>query len=301
MAYKINLVPLDPNAAKVVGSEYAIENKENGCIYITTKPYIDQLFKLMGYRNLGVVKILEEFADKTISQIGDIKEYSLFIDDTTQSFVVTRPESVKWVKDLLTFLNDNEFEVTSLRADTCYNWDQLIIKSPSGSYFALYIDLLWNNVQVVALDYDGCVLNGLMDEGGYDTTGGEETLNSLILLIMSPVDISSEFTPTQKLSAYEYVELLKSLGYVSRKKRKYYKTDNADEVIGYIGNLDDVLDDINSQSWLQQRVRPAFNNATFANACKLISLSLDDIPVWKFRDFYMNNARELSDFFALNY
>ena len=301
MAYKLNLVEVDSESASVTGAEFAIENKENGCVYITTKPYIDKLFKLMGYRSLSVVKILEEYAGKTVSQIGDLKDNKIFTDDTTQSFVVADPKSVKWVNDLLTFFKDNGVEVDGRRADTCYYWDQLTVKMPSGAKFAIYVDLCDDYVQVFALDYDGSVLTGLIDEGKYSTLEGDESLTSLITLLMSPVNISSEFTPNQKLSLHEYVELLKSLGYVSKKRKKVYKTDTAEEVIGYIGNLDDVLDEYNSSSWIQHHTKECPNHATFADGCVLISLNLDNLTFWKFRQYYMSNARELSDFFALTY
>lgn len=300
MAYKLNLVELEPGSATVTGAELAIENKENGIVYLTTKPYIDKLFKLMGYRSLSVIKILEEYAGKSISEIGDLKDEKIFVDDTTQSFVVTRPESVKWVNDMLTFFKDNGFGVDGRRADSCYYWDQLLVKTPEGNFFAVYVDLCDNYVHVLALNFDDGVLTGIIDEGQYSTLEGDESLKSLIVLITNPVNISSEFHPEQKLSIFEYVDLLRSLGYVSKKKKKCYKTDNADEIVQYTGDLDSVLDEFNYMSWLQQRVKESPNKATFAHACILISLNLDTLTFWKFRQFYMSNVREQSDMFALS-
>lgn len=300
MAYKLNLVELEPGSATVTGKELAIENKENGTIYLTTKPYIDKLFKLMGYKSLSVIKILEEYAGMSVSEVGDLKEERLYIDDTTQSFVVTHPDSVKWVNEMLTFFKDNGFGVEGRRADSCYYWDQLLVITPSGNKFAIYIDLCDNYVHALALNFDGGVLTGLIDEGQFSTLEGDDSLKSLIVLMSNQIDISSEFHPNQKLSIFEYVDLLRSLGYVSKKRKKCYKTDNADEVIGYIGDLDFVLDEFNYMSWLQQHVKESPNGATFADACVLISLNLDNLTYWKFRQFYMSNSREQSDMFALN-
>lgn len=297
--YKLNLVELESNSAAVTGSELAIENRENGTIYLTTKPYIDKLFKLMGYRSLGVIKILEEYAGKTISEVGDLKDERIFVDDTTQSFVVTNPESIKWVNSLLSFFKDNDFEVEGRRSDTCYYWDQLLVKTPGGNSFAVYIDLCDNYVQVLALNFDGSVLTGLVDEGKYSTLDGESSLISLITLITNPIDISSEFHLDQKLSIFEYVDLLKSLGYVSKKRKKFYKNDTAEEIIQYTGDLDNLLDECNYMSWIQQRINESPNRATFRDACVLISLNLDNLTFWSFRNFYMSNSRETSDMFAL--
>ena len=114
------------------------------------------------------------------------------------------------------------------------------------------------------------------------------------------VDISSEFKLDQKLSLYEYVNLLRSLGYVSKKKKKFYKNDTAEEIIQYVGDIDYILDEYNLSSWINQRIKESPNGATFKDACILISLNLDNIFCWSFHDFYMNNARELSDLMALN-
>lgn len=300
MAYKLNLVKIDSDSAKVTGKDLAIENRENGSLYVTTKPYINKLFKLMGYKSLNVIKILEEFAGKSVSEVGDLKEKSIFTDDTTGSFVVTSEASVKWVNDLLEFFKNNKIGVESRRADSCYYWDQLVIHTPHGNKFAIYIDLCDEYVHVLSLKFDGGTLVGMMDEGKYSTLEGESSLNSLTGFIMHPFDISSEFKMDQKLSVFEYVDLLKSLGYVSKKRKKYYVTDNADEVAEFTGDLDAVLDDFNEMSWLQQRVNPSPNSATFLNACTLISLNLDTLPYWSFVKFYMSNAQETSDLFALN-
>lgn len=301
MAYKLNLAQIDENHSTITGAELAIEDKESGTVYVTTKPYIDKLFKLMGYKGLRVVKILEEYTGRTISSVGDIKDCKIFVDDTTQTFIVTNPQSVIWVNKLLEFLKDNNYTIDGRRYDACYNWDQLIITNPKGCKFAIYIDLCGEEVRVLSLSYDDKdVLVGMIDEGKYSTLEGESSLVSLVSLISGQVDISSEFKLDQKLSLYEYVNLLRSLGYVSKKKKKFYKNDTAEEIIQYVGDLDYILDEYNLSSWINQRIKESPNGATFKDACILISLNLDNIFCWSFRDFYMNNARELSDLMALN-
>ena len=303
--YKLNLRELNPEFTKVTGPDMTIENKEDGKVYITCKPYIDKLFKLMGFKSLGVIKILEEYAGRYISDIGDLGDRKLYVDDVTDSFVVTTSQSIEWVNNMIKYLNDHNYEIVEVRRpDPYYYWDQLTIKSPTGSKFALYIDLADEYVQVLSLAYDksDCTkLIGIINEGNYKFSDGDSSLTSLVTLISNPVDVSYNFKLDQKLSINEYVELLKLLGYVSKKKKNYYKTDESAEIEGYAGNLDSILDDFNSMSWLQRRITEVPNCAKFEDACTLISINLKDITFWKVKDFYYNNASEKSDFFALSY
>lgn len=303
MEYKLNLKELDPTSAKLVGTEMSIEDRETGRIYLTSKVYMDKLFKLMGYKNLNVIKILEEYAGKFVSDVGDLKDCALYVDDITDSFIVADKNSIGWVTRLLQYLETRGYKVLkSNRYDTYYYWDELIVKTPLDNYFALYIDLADDQLYVLAMDYNEETkkLTGVSNEGKYQLSD-DTSFDSLVTLMTSKIDISYDFTPDQKLSIYEYVELLRTLGYVKKRKKGYFKTDESDEILDYVGNLDQILDDINCMSWLQQRITEVPNLAKFKDACDLISINLDKVTVWRVKDFYINNAKEWSDFFALNY
>lgn len=303
MEYKLNLTQFDPSKAKLVGPELMFEDKTTGKVYVTSKAYMDKLFNLEGYRNLSVVKILEEFADKTISDIGSLHDCELYIDDITDSFILTSPSSVRWVENLLMYFEDNDFRIIQTnRHDSFYAWDELLVAVPNGNYFAIYIDMCDEKAHVLALDYKESdkKLLGVSNEGSY-AFSDPNTMNNLLVLMESPIDISVNFTPTQSLSMYEYVTLLKRLGYVkSTKKRGYYKTDSAEEIEPYDGYIDALLDDTNCMSWLKQRITAS--PIKFSEACELISthLGYHDNTIWSFQDIYLDNAFEKSDMFALN-
>lgn len=279
----------------------AIIDKENSCVYLTSKPYIDKLFKLIGYKSLGVVKILEEYAGKTISSIGNLDTHKLYIDEITDSFVVTTGQALEWVSAMIKFLGEKTFTIDSVkRSDTYYYWDQISITNSFNSKFAIYVDLCDEYVEVLALSYDkNNVLVGVVSEGRYEFSEGQSSFDSFKVAISGNVNVSSSFKLDQTLSVYEYIESLRTLGYVGKKKKNYYMTDKADEVLEYVGNLEATLDLCNEMSWIQRRINETPNLSTFYDVCKLITLNLDELTYWKVRDFYLKNYREDSDIFNL--
>lgn len=104
MSYKINLKELDPNDVYVTGNQMTIEEKTTGRVFLTDKKYMDKLFDKMGYRNLNVINILEEYANKRITEVADLKGFSIFVDETTDSFIVAQSDSVIWINNLINFL-----------------------------------------------------------------------------------------------------------------------------------------------------------------------------------------------------
>lgn len=299
--YKLNLKEISPESAEVQGVEMAIVNKENSCVYLTSKPYIDKLFRLIGYKNLGVVKILEEYAGKTISSIGNLDTHKLYIDEVTDSFIVTTSQAVEWVSAMIKFLGEKTFTVDSVqRSDTYYYWDQISITNSFNSKFAIYVNMCDEYVEVFALSYDkDNVLVGVVNEGKYEFSEGQSSFDSFKIAISGNVDVSSLFKLDQTLSVYEYVEALKILGYVGKKKKNYYMTDKADEIVNYVGDLGATLDYCNEMSWIQKRINETPDKNTFYDVCKLISLNLDKLTDWRVRDFYLRNYREDSDIFNL--
>lgn len=298
---KLNLSKLDTDCATVQGSEFAIESKEDGRVYLTSKPYIDKLFKLMGYKNLNVVKILEEYANKTVSDIGALEGHSLYVDEITDSFIIASDAAIEWTRKLYKELDKNGFKVLEVRHyDTYRIWDQVTLEAPTGTRYAMYLDLCGEKAYLLALAYKDNILVGIEDEGSYNCNE-ESDIDSMMTLMTNPVDISGNFMMDQKLSIYEYVNLLRTLGYVTKKKKNFYPTEESAEIDEYVGNLEAILDDYNSSSWLQQRIREVPNHAKFKDACELISINLGQVTFWNLKDFYIANARETSDFFALNY
>lgn len=301
--YKLNLKEISPDSAEVQGAEMAIINKENSCVYLTSKPYIDKLFKLIGYKNLGVVKILEEYAGKSISSIGNLDTHKLYIDEVTDSFIVTTSQAFEWVSAMIKFLGEKTFTIDSVkRSDTYYYWDQISITNSFNSKFTIYVDLCDEYVEVFALSYDkDNVLTGIVSEGKYEFSEGQNSFDNFKVAISGNVDVSSSFKLDQTLSVYEYVEALRTLGYVGKKKKNYYMTDKSDEILDYVGNLGAILDYCNELSWIQKRINETPNKNTFYDVCKLISLNLDDLTYWKVKDFYSKNYREDSDIFNLKF
>lgn len=303
MNYRLNLKELSPESTTVQGVEMAVVNKENGTVYLTTKPYIDKLFSLMGYKNLNVIKILEEYAGKTISSIGNLEPYQIYIDDLSDSFVVATRKTIEWVTAMINFLESSQFTFESIkRYDTCYYWDQIVVTNRFGSKFAIYVDLCDEYVRVLSLKYDDKgVLVGVVNEDKYSFEDGQDSFDSFKLMVSGNVDISSYFTLDEPLSIYEYLGLLRSLHYVGSRKGKFYKLDESEEITETVGNLDAIIDLYNDMSWIQRRINKTPDEKDFYDACTLITMNLDDHTIWSFVDFYSNNQHERSDMFALNY
>lgn len=300
----LKLSELDTDSAKIVGEELALENRENGKVYLTSKSYMDKLFKLIGYKSLSVVKIIHEYAGKVVSEVGDLRDDNyIYLDEVTDSFIVATEGAVNWVNKFYDRLDKDGYKVIEERRyDTYYQWDQLVVESPNGTRFAIYIDLLDEAVYALCLSYKDEVLVGLANEGIYQFNEGDASLESLMILMSNPIDLSCDFKMDQRLSLYEFADLLFRLGYLGKKRGgKYFTTDEAFEIQDYIGNLESIVDLINESSWLQRRIREVPTGFNFEDACKLISINLDKKTFWSMKDIYISNSTETSDFFALNY
>lgn len=298
---KLNLKHLDGERAIVQGRAFAIEDRETGRVFLTNKNYIDKLFDEMGYRNLNVIKVLEDFAGQVITDVGKLATSQLYIDEITDSFVVVSPESLKKLEDLFGEFKDKGFEVISENIyDTYHYWDQYVIKSSTGTQFAVYVDLCDEYVHVLSLSFDkqGC-LNGLINEGKYKLED-DDFIQSLTTLMSNPIDASVGVDPDQFLSMREYVELLELLGYVNKKKKKYFLTEDGENAqnSGYISDLEAAVEEYNVESWLQRCINSS--RVEYKKAFKLVSDRLDRVTYWQIRNLYTDNACEKSDMFALN-
>lgn len=291
---------LPSDEAGVIGPEYAIKTKEDGRIFITSKKFIDKLFDIMGYKSLYVIKILEEYAGKTISDIGDLGETSLYINETDDSFFVASNVAVDWCNHVLQRLEDTGFNIVStLQEDNYFTSYQVIVKSSDDCYFAIYFDLLKEVATCYALQYeDDMTLIGLSYEGDYDMIGGVDTINEMFVCLGAVVDLTSVFNKEIKLSEYEFVELLTTLGYIKKKRKKLVLTELGEDDSTVTSLCEQAIDDLSVHSWIQQHIN--FSMYTFYDCCKLIT-ARPDLQVKCFKDFFNANQYETSDYFALNF
>lgn len=295
---------LDPAFATLKGSNLAIEDRTTGKVYITNKPNIDKLFSKIGYKNLNVIKILEEFAGKYISEIGKLNDCSIYLEESTGSFIVTSDNAISWLDDMYRVFSNNHIGLVNYhRSDSCYTWDELIVKSPTkaNAYFDICINLVEEYAQVLSMDYDEetLTLKGLKNEG-YFRFNDISSLNDLVDLIKNPVDMTYDFHPDIQLSIDEYVHVLADLGFVQiQRGGKAHLTDDGEEIKNDLGNIDNVLDDYNLMNWLQRKIKP-INGYDFRYLTELISLYYDRITPWKVKDYYINNSKETSDICLVN-
>ena len=283
----------------VQGTEMALEDKVTGKVYVSNKEYMDKLFKEMGYKNLNVIKILEEYAGKFVSDIGSLTNSSVFVDETDSSFVVTSEKAVNWITDLFDRLEINKIKVLrSNTTSTCHIWDEFEVESSTGSRFAIYIDYLDEYARVFSLSYDkDGTLTGVVNEGKYEFSE-EDSLESLIILLTSPVDISILYQPEVELSLAEYLDLLCKVGIYRVKRKRLVLTEKGESLdVVKNGYYEGLLDSVADQSWIQRHIKGS--GKTFADGCRLITENLIDLRFWDLRDYYSANEKESSDVFAL--
>ena len=298
---ELKLTKLDPENATVQGTNLAIEDRTTGKVYVTNKQNINKLFWKMGYRNLSVIKILEEFAGKFVSDIGHLNDCSLYLEEDTSSFIVTSDEAVSWINAMFQLFKNNRIEIKNYhRADACYTWDELTVKSPkrSNAYFDICINMVDESVHVLSMDYDESMqrLKGIQDEGVF-RFHDISSANDLVDLILNPPDLSYSFYSDIEMSIEEYVRLLTVLGFAQIKRGgKAHLTDDGDQVKDTLGDVEYIIDEYNLKTWIQRRISTIpGGNYTFDFLCDLVSMYLDRITPWKVKDFYINNSKEVSD------
>ena len=294
---KLNLRELDTNNLVLNGTDLTIEDKTDGRIYLTSGQHMNKLFKLMGYRNLNVIRILEEFAGKFITEVGNLSDCKIYVDDNTDSFIVADPRSVQWVNDLLDELRKKGYQILSEKClDPYYYWDQLIVRNNLGYQYCIYIDLVDGYAQLFLLNVESGVVTGMVEDLQYRFTDAS-SLSGILSALENNVDLSYNFTKDTKLSVHEAISLLKTLGYVGSKRKtgKAYVEDKSDEIKDEI-DVESLVDDYNSKTWLQRRIN--FSEIDFKKMCELVSFC-PDVPLYNVREFYNSNRLETSDSFAL--
>lgn len=301
MKYNLNLKEINTDSVEIQGTEMAIVDKESGEVFLTSRKYMDKLFDIAGYKSLNVVKVLEEYAGKTVSTVGSLDPYKIYINDTTDTFVLATTEMMNWISAMIKFLDESQFTFSHTKPDLYYIWEQVVVTNKSGGTYVIYVDLLDEAVYVYSTTVKDNILTGLFSEGKFKFSDGQESFDRFKLMISGASHIESYFQESAPLSFYEYVELLKSLGYVSTRRHKYFSTDRAAEINDLVDSLDDILDEYNDLSWLQTRIKPSPNHATFYDGCVLISRNLHEGYYYSdFKKYYDKNRNESGDLFCLD-
>ena len=103
MKYNLNLKEINTDSVEIQGTEMAIVDKETGEVFLTSRKYMDKLFGAAGYKNLNVVKILEEYAGKSVSSIGSVDPYKIYVNDLTGTFILASDPMISWVNAMVKF------------------------------------------------------------------------------------------------------------------------------------------------------------------------------------------------------
>ena len=292
---KIELNKLATNLARITGKDLVLENKENGTIYMTSKKYMDKLFKDAGYQNTKVINILEEFAGKIVSEVKGLGESEIYIDDITMSFIVTSETSLITYNKLLEYLNENGFTCSIKNMDTYHTCDQLLISKEGTSDRVLYVSLLEETITSYSLDYKDGILIGMTFEGEYGMKD-PATINEVEFMLNSKVDNSYAFSLDQKVSVQEYADVLLGLGILKRKRGKKIMSLDDD-----YPNIENIVADYNDKTWIQRAINENVDLKKFEDVCEVITSYFNNILLCNIYPFYENNAKETSDFFALSY
>ena len=299
---------VDGSLLKIHGRNLEVEDRTTGKIYISNKKYVDKLFNEMGYRNLSVIKILEDYAGKVISEIGTLHESGIFLDEDKDSFIVTSPDSIDRLNDIFALLEKKGFvEVPAYykEFDSCHYFDQYLFKSPvkEGLYFAVYPSLATETVRVLSVAMNGTtgIISGILDEGDFDLRDAG-VVRDIFVTLESNIDATAGIDYDQELSVNEYVDLLCTAGYVKKKWRgKCALTEDfSDELKSILGPADGAVDDYNIMTWIQKRINSS--GVTFQDAYMVFSpmASVSKFSIWDIKDFYTKNAKEETDLFLLN-
>ena len=290
---KFNFKQLDPKTTTVTGREYSIEDRTTGQVYITRKEYINKLFDEMGYRNLGVINILEEFAGKIITEIGSLSSSKLWVDDL-DSFIVCSESAKNNFNKLFEEFDARGFIVhDSRKLDPYMYWDEYTIESPKGVKFALYVSMYWETVSLLTLHYDDSnILDGIINEGDWKLNE-PSFISDIFVTLNSNINASVGIDPLQEMSLNEYVNMFITLGYLKTKRGgKCYVTDEGEQMQDILADFGSISDEYNASNELKRRITTS--GATFKDAYSMISQSTSVTP-WQVREFYITNSNGKSD------
>lgn len=295
-----NYIMISETMLRVHGTEFSVEDISNGKIYLTTKDYINKLFEEMGYRNLNVIKILEEFAGKFITDIGALKKSKIFVSESESSFLITNPESFMTLVNLENTLVAQGFKKISENSASCLDDKEFLIQSPKGICFSIRVNLDEEKIEVLSLHInESGITDGVMYEGEYKLTD-YDVVNSIMVTLNSDVDASALVRPDEIVSLYEYIELLKNLGLakLNRRTNIVHMTDEglavSETALGE--DIESSIGDYNAHSWLKRHI--VSSGKTFGD-CIIFASNFPEVSPWRVHEFYSGNIRETNDFALL--
>lgn len=290
---EFNFIKLESSNARVIGRDLVLEDKTTSEVFMTSKKHMDKLFKNAGYRNTNVINILEEFAGKIISEVG-LTTVNIYKSPSNTEFVVCSPEGMMCFTQIIKYLNENGFSINYMKANEYMEHDQFYISKEGVADRVFYIDLVEETITIMQLDYQDSVLIGITEEGEYNLID-PDTLVTITSLFNDNSDNSYAFNLEQKISVQEYTEVLIALGILKAKKRKKVVISLDDT----FDNIEGIIMDYNEKSYLQRRITENIERKKFLDVCRLITSKIYEVPLWRVKDFYINNCNETSDFCQL--
>ncbi len=285
----MNLTKLDTEQATVLGTNLAIEKRTTGEIYLSDKKYLDKLFKEIGFKNLNVIKILEEYAGKIVSDIGELTLSSLYLDEDKSEFIVSSSTAVDLIEDLIKTINAAEdIELVGKNYTEYHMWDEYFIKTKTNS-FVMYVNLLKEQIQLYAVQYDGDCITGISDEGLYNIS--EIGTVDIIGALNANINLDGYFNLDATISYEEYAGFLASIGNLLKKRKKYVLIDELDEN----PEIEEFLYKYNSFSWLRRHIeKSGYTLKDLGKQAYLSGAKISDI-FW----IYESVMKETSDMYAL--
>lgn len=299
MEFTINRV--EPRNLIVEGTEYSLLSKDDGTVYISSKGMMDKLFRMMGYKSVKVVSILEEYANKCIENIGNVSPCEVYIDDQN-TLVVASPESVENAKSLISDLYRSDLlEVVEYRSSISREWDEIIVRrTKDNRLFAVYLSLLYEEVDMseILIDEESKSVRMISSIGKFKLSNDEENeyesigfncVSDIMISLLNDgvADIEAEsIREYVSLSVSELSSILVSADILKKDRRKYVFTDESYE--------DKVpIDTINSVNRITKYTTPTIK---FSEACKIVySAMKKGISLSEFRWLYKNNISESMD------
>ena len=295
----LNLTPEAQDQFEIRGPELAVVYKPANEVYLSTKKYFDKLFKAAGYRSLSTIKILEEFAGMTIDTVGDISPYSIYIDNIINTFVVSSPDGINWMKAMFKFINENKFEVKSYsRYTPVHIDDQIHISNSLGGDYMIYPDLCTESVEVYSITFsDEGIITGVGFEGEFKFKNGQSSFDDFKLTISRGPNRIDQFDLSCPLSVREYLDLFNYLGYLKVVRGEIKLTEIFEDALDYDERLPDIVDQYSMYNPIQRTVKRTNPSRTFKDGCSIITEAVksEAVPLREFYSYYETNMNNQND------
>lgn len=275
--------PINPDDFALIGTDYTIEDRTNGMLYVTSKAYMNKLLSIMGYRNVNVLKILNEFAGKIVSDIGTIEGYKIYVNNATSSFIVVSDDAVEWYENF----TDQDYidRVSIINYDNLLTWDQINPNPENG--FSFNLDMVGEKMYLLSYSISDGVIIAIGDEGSYDMKDPDslDILNSIVEL--GSLTSSRPDPDKTMLSIEETMSLITKLGYTKKRRHGYVMTGKMSPNF----NVEELVIKYNSNKWIARRI---LDGITLQDAYKTISEE-PEVRLWDFKDLYIEAFYENLD------